>query len=181
MTPEQLAQVLKTVSIDSTWKIVLGAILALAGGFLAKIYDEYRNRAIRRRTVFDFVGDLLDSYTATFSELVELQGQTGTIWLVVVQRMLEEAPTFARNREHLIVIRDTQLRRDIQSTVLKVHSTAQLLVAAINDEIKKQAEKAPQPDIDAAERLKRHRFDQLRDQIDRVRDLQTRLAGRHRN
>jgi hypothetical protein len=112
MTPEQFAEVLRATNTDSLWKIILGGALALVGGFLAKLWDEYRTTAVRRRNVFAFIGDLLDSYTATFSELVELQGQTGTIWLVVVQRMLEEAPTFARNREHLIVIRDTQLRRD---------------------------------------------------------------------
>jgi hypothetical protein len=160
------------------WKILLGAALALVGGFLAKIWDEWRAKHLRRRNVFAFMADLLDSYTSTFSELVELQGQTGTIWIVILDRMLEEAPVFARNREHLILVRDTQLRRDMQSTVLKVHSTATLLKAALADEMAKQRENAAQAEQETAKNLTRHRFDQLRHQIDQVRDLRSQLAQR---
>ena len=84
MTPEQFAQLLHAASNDSVWKILLGAILALAGGFLAKLWDEWRTARNRRRAVFSFVLDVFDSYIAIFSELVEFQGQTGTIWINII-------------------------------------------------------------------------------------------------
>ena len=180
MSPEQFTALLQAVNHDSTWKILLGAVLALAGGFIAKIYEEWRNIRTRRRAVLSFVADLIDSYTATFSELVEFQGQTGTIWIVILDRMLEEAPVFARNREHLILVKDDQLRRDIQAVILKVHATANLLKAAVVDEMAKRAPNIPVADLDAATKMSRHRFDQLRDRIDQARDLRQRLANRRR-
>jgi hypothetical protein len=178
MSPEQFAALLQAVTSDTTWKIVLGGALALIGGFLAKVWDEWRAIRTRRRAVLSFAADLLESYASTFSELVEFQGQTGTIWIVILDRMLEEAPVFARNREHLILVKDTQLRRDIQAVILKVHSTANLLKAAVADEIAKRAANAPAADTDAATKMTRHRFDQLRDRIDQARDLRQRLANR---
>ena len=49
MTPEQFSQLLQAISHDSIWKIVLGAVLALTGGFLAKLWDEWRARRLRHR------------------------------------------------------------------------------------------------------------------------------------
>ncbi len=121
----------------------------------------------------------LDSYSATFSELVEYQGQTGTIWLAILERITEEYSAFSRNREHLILINDTTLRRDIQSTILKVHGTANLLKVSVVDEQTKQNAHAPQAELEAAARMTRHRFDQLRHQIDQARDLRQRLASGH--
>src|SRR5437016_5899439 len=106
MTPEQLDAIIQAINSDSVRKILLGAVLALAGGFFAKIWDEWRTERKKRHAVFSFAIDVLDSYVTTFSELVELQGQTGTIWINIIERMLEEYPVFARNREHLIVITD---------------------------------------------------------------------------
>jgi reverse gyrase len=179
MSPEQFAQLLQAISNDSIWKIVLGAVLAVAGGFLAKLWDEWRARLIRRNAVYTFGIDVLDSYSATFSELVEYQGQTGTIWLAILERITEEYSAFSRNREHLILINDTTLRRDIQSTILKVHGTANLLKVSVVDEQTKQNAHAPQAELEAAARMTRHRFDQLRHQIDQARDLRQRLASGH--
>jgi hypothetical protein len=179
MTPEQFAELLHAVSTDSTWKIVLGAILALAGGFLAKIWDEWRTNQNRRRIVFSFARDILDSYATAFSELVEFQGQTGMVWVNVIDRMLEEYPTFSRNREHLVMIEPAQLRRDIQSTILKVHGTANFLKAAVLDEITKRNANASETEQNASKDLTHHRLQQLRDQIDRARDLQQRLSRRN--
>ena len=179
MSPEQFAQLLQAISNDSIWKIVLGAVLAVAGGFLAKLWDEWRARLIRRNAVYTFGIDVLDSYSATFSELVEYQGQTGTIWLAILERITEEYSAFSRNREHLILINDTTLHRDIQSTILKVHGTANLLKVSVVDEQTKQNAHAPQAELEAAARMTRHRFDQLRHQIDQARDLRQRLASGH--
>jgi hypothetical protein len=92
--------------------------------------------------------------------------------------MTEEYSAFSRNREHLILIDDASLRRDIQSTILKVHGTAALLRAAVVDEQTKQNAHAPQTELEAAARMTRHRFDQLRHQIDQARDLRQRLPPR---
>jgi hypothetical protein len=63
----------------------------------------------------------------------------------------------------LILVGDTQLRRDLQSTVLKAYSTATLLKGALG-EMAKGTSNAPQADRDAAAKMTRDRFEQLRDQ-----------------
>jgi len=52
----------------------------------------------------------------------------------------------------------------------------QTLRAAVLDEIAKGNEKAAETELQAAAKMTRHRFEQLRDQIDRARDLRQRLG-----
>jgi hypothetical protein len=187
MTPEQFSELLRAASGQSVWHIIIGAVLALAGGFLATVWQEWRNQRARRRTVTVFACDVLDSMTGIFGELVDYQGQTGIVWISILDRLLEEYPTFQRNREHLISFADPRIRRELQTIVFKVNYTANLLKGAVLEAEKvRAAPAATAPDVgaqaapDPAVLMVRHRLEQLRAHIDQARDLRQRLARRKR-
>ena len=108
-------------NLDTLLAVILGAILATGGSFLAEVLQDRRGRKHKERDTARFIGEILTS----IDQLIDLACQSqavGDPWGPVTIRLfdsaLREAAVYERNRERLFDIRDMELRMRIHAHVL---------------------------------------------------------------
>ncbi|NWG71529.1 MAG: hypothetical protein HXY23_07975 [Parvularculaceae bacterium] len=103
-------------NLDTLAAVVLGALLATAGGLVAEHYEDQIERKRRERDAARFFAEILSSIDQILDFAFESQ-KYGDPWGSVTMSMFEaanrEAKVYERNRERLFDVRDTPLRARI--------------------------------------------------------------------
>ncbi|MEQ1930357.1 MAG: hypothetical protein ABL957_07470 [Parvularculaceae bacterium] len=103
-------------NLDTLAAVVLGALLATAGGLVAEHYEDQIERKRRERDAARFFGEILASIDEILDFAFQSQG-VGDPWGSVTVRMFKtahrEAEVYERNRERLFDVLDPPLRARI--------------------------------------------------------------------
>jgi hypothetical protein len=148
MRPEQFEFV---SSLDTLAAVVLGALLATAGGLVAEHYEDQIERRRKERDAARFFGEIL----AAIDEILDFAFQSqkiGDPWGAVTVRMFRtakrETEVYERNRERLFDIHDPPLRARIHRHFLLESFPLDAIVdycdevAALEDDIAAEREPA---------------------------------------
>src|SRR5215469_18419551 len=110
-------------NFSTLWAVVLGAILATLGGFVATQLEWYIEQRRRERNAALFFGEVL----ATLNILLEFAANStkigepyGPITLRLFRSVLGEVEIYNRNRESLYDLKNVDLRTRIHTLVLRV-------------------------------------------------------------
>src|SRR5580704_4579749 len=98
---------------DTVWAVVLGAVLATLGGFLATQLEGYFRRRERERGSALLFGELLTVIALLLKISDESRGRGdpyGPLTMRLLRGVQREAETYDRNRESLYDLRDGSLR-----------------------------------------------------------------------
>ncbi len=103
-------------NLDTLAAVVLGALLATAGGLVAEHYEDQIERRRRERDAARFFGEVLATVDGVLDFAINSQ-KIGDPWGSVTCRMFKtahrESQVYERNRERLFDIRDTVLRAHV--------------------------------------------------------------------
>ena len=127
---------------NTLWAVVLGAILATIGGFVATVMERTLDRRERRRNAAVFFGELLSSLAILirFADDTKKIGEPyGPITLRMLRSARSELDIYDRNRETLVDISDADLRARIQTLVIRLSMPLDGVIEA-TEEIKARRE-----------------------------------------
>ena len=110
-------------NMTAIWSIILGALLATAGGLAGSQLEWYLDRSRLERDSALLFGEVL----ATLKILLDLAADTkkvgepyGPITLRMLRSARREIDIYERNRENLFALRDAELRAKIHTTILRL-------------------------------------------------------------
>jgi hypothetical protein len=110
-------------NLSTVWAIVIGAVLATAGGLLATWIERKVERHHRERNAALFFGEML----STLDVLLDFGTQTrtigdpyGPITLRFLRSARREIDIYDRNRETLLFLQDGRLRARIHTVILRL-------------------------------------------------------------
>ncbi|HTT83659.1 MAG TPA: hypothetical protein VMF67_09255, partial [Rhizomicrobium sp.] len=110
-------------NFSTLWQVILGALLATAGGLVANQF-EWRAQAIRQeRNAALFFGEVLSSYATILGhadETRKIGDPYGPITLRVLRSARREIDIYERNRESLLHLRDAGLRARIHGLTIRL-------------------------------------------------------------
>ena len=108
---------------STLWAVVLGALLATIGGFVATALERWLDRRERERNAALFFGEVLVTLQTIlgFAENTKKVGDPyGPITMRMLQSLRREIDIYDRNRESLFALRDAELRARIQTLVIRM-------------------------------------------------------------
>src|SRR6185312_13297235 len=110
-------------NLSTIWAIIIGAVLATAGGLLATWVERHIERRQREMNAALFFGEML----STVDVLLEFGGQArnigdpyGPVTLRMLRASRREIEIYDRNRESLFFLRDAHLRARIHTIILRL-------------------------------------------------------------
>ncbi|HEY1615291.1 MAG TPA: hypothetical protein VGF97_16540 [Rhizomicrobium sp.] len=110
-------------SFSGTWQLLIGALLATVGGFVATQIEWFVERRRRQRNAALFLGELL----STLRGVIQLAAETkkigepfGPVTLRILRGAQREIDLYERNRENLLDLQDATLRARIHTLVLRI-------------------------------------------------------------
>jgi hypothetical protein len=108
---------------DTIWAVVLGAVLATLGGFVATQLEAFFRRRERERGAALLFGEILSVVELLLVLADEARGR-GEPYGPMTMRMLRatkrETETYDRNRESLYDLRDAAIRAQIHTMMVRV-------------------------------------------------------------
>jgi len=111
---------------DTVWAVVLGAVLATLGGFVATQLEGYFRRRERERGSALLFGELL-TVIALLLKMADESRSRGEPYGPLTMRLLRgvqrETETYDRNRESLYDLRDGTLRARIHTLMVRITLT----------------------------------------------------------
>lgn len=123
--------------------VILGAVLATIGGFVATMLERYLDKRERERNAALFFGEVLSSL-AIILRFADETKRIGEPYGPVTMRMLRSARSeldiYDRNRESIFDLRDPDLRARIQTLLIRISMPIDGVIDA-TDEIKTLKEK----------------------------------------
>jgi hypothetical protein len=108
---------------ETLWAVVVGAILATAGGFAATRLEELVRRRERERSAALLFGEILSALEliAEFANAARERGDPyGTLTMRLLRAVRRETEVYDRNRESLYDLRDAKLRVQIHTLMVRV-------------------------------------------------------------
>jgi hypothetical protein len=110
-------------NLSTIWAIVIGAMLATAGGLVATWIERHIEYRQRERSAALFFGETLSTLAILLEFAAEARG-IGDPYGAITMRMLRSArreiDIYDRNRESLFFVRSGNLRARIHTVVLRV-------------------------------------------------------------
>ncbi len=110
-------------NFSTTWQLLIGALLATIGGFVATQIEWAVEHRRRQRNAAVFLGELL----STLRRVMELAEQTkrigepfGPVTLRILRGAQREIELYDRNRENLLDLQDVGLRARIHTLILRI-------------------------------------------------------------
>ncbi len=108
---------------ETIWAVVVGALLATVGGFLATLFETHLRRREREKTSALLLGEVLSALKITLKllEQAHARGEPfGAMTIRMVAAVRREVQTYERNRESLYDLHDRECRIAIHSLVASV-------------------------------------------------------------
>jgi hypothetical protein len=103
--------------------VVLGAILATIGGFVATVMERYLDKKEKEQNAALFFGEILSSL-AIIIRFADETKKIGDPYGPITMRMLisarNELNVYDRNREQVFSIRDSDLRARLQTLLIRI-------------------------------------------------------------
>ena len=152
---------------SAVWAVILGAVLATAGGFAATQMERYVEHRRRERNAALFFGELLTTLQIILYHAHNAHGRGdpfGPITLRMLKSARKEIDIYDRNRETLFDLRYGDLRARIQNLIIRIAMPIEGVFDA-TDEIQRcqdqlrDAGAIPRPDLE-------ERVESLRQQRD---------------
>ena len=110
-------------NLDTIWAVMVGAVLATAGGLIATQLEHRFDTKRRERQAALFFGEIMSMVRVT-AEAAERARGVGDPYGPVTMRLLRmvrrELEVYDRNRERLFEIRDPAMRAKIHTTLLRI-------------------------------------------------------------
>jgi len=140
--------------------VILGAILATIGGFVATMLERYLDKRERERNAALFFGEILSSL-GIILRFADDTKKIGDPYGPVTMRMLlsarNELNLYDRNRENIFDLRDPELRARIQTLLIRLSMPLDGVIEAA-DEMKAmqaqlKAEKDPEERQELTQRI----------------------------
>jgi hypothetical protein len=108
---------------SAVWAVILGAVLATAGGFAATQMERYVEHRRRERNAALFFGELLTTLQIILYHAHNTHGRGdpfGPITLRMLKSARKEIDIYDRNRETLFDLRHGDLRARIQNLIIRI-------------------------------------------------------------
>ncbi|HTT98643.1 MAG TPA: hypothetical protein VMF58_11390 [Rhizomicrobium sp.] len=108
---------------NTLFAVVLGAILATIGGFVATAMERYLDKKEKEQNAALFFGEILSSL-AIILRFADETKKVGDPYGPITMRMLisarNELDVYDRNREQVFSIRDSDLRARLQTLLIRI-------------------------------------------------------------
>jgi hypothetical protein len=152
---------------SAVWAVILGAMLATAGGFVATQMERYVEHRRRERNAALFFGELLTTLQIILYHAHNAHGRGdpfGPITLRMLKSARKEIDIYDRNRETLFDLRHGDLRARIQNLIIRIAMPIEGVFDATDEILRCQdqlrdAGAIPRPDLEG-------RVESLRQQRD---------------
>ena len=108
---------------NTLFAVVLGAILATIGGFVATVMERTLDRRERQRNAALFFGEVLSTLAILlrFADETKKIGEPyGPVTLRMLRSARSELDVYDRNRETLFDLKDSELRARIQTLIIRI-------------------------------------------------------------
>ncbi len=108
---------------ETLWAVVIGAVLATAGGFVATQLEAIMRRRERERSAALLFGEVLAVLELITTLAVEARGRGepyGPLTMRLLRAVRREIETYDRNREALYDLRNAKLRGQIHAVMVRV-------------------------------------------------------------
>jgi hypothetical protein len=112
-----------TADLDTLWAVMIGALLATAGGFGATQLEGFLRRRERERSAALLFGEILSvlKLVVGFADDARAVGDPyGPLTMRLLRAAQRETEAYDRNRESLYDLRDAGARAQIHSLVVRV-------------------------------------------------------------
>jgi hypothetical protein len=127
---------------NTLFAVILGAILATIGGFVATVLERYLDKKEKEQNAALFFGEILSSL-AIIIKFADETKKIGDPYGPVTMRMLRSARNeldiYDRNREQVFNLRDADLRARIQTLLIRISMPIDGVIEA-SDEIRNMRE-----------------------------------------
>jgi hypothetical protein len=139
----------------TVWAVVLGAVLATAGGFAATQMERYVEHRRRERNAALFFGELLTTLQIILYHAHNTHGRGdpfGAITIRMLKSACKEIDIYDRNRETLFDLRHGELRARIQNLIIRIAMPIEGVFDATDEIARCQdilRDAGPRPDIEA--------------------------------
>jgi hypothetical protein len=123
--------------------VILGAVLATIGGFIATIFERYLDKRERERNAALFFGEILSSLLIILrfaDDTKKIGDPYGPVTMRMLRSARSELAVYERNRESLFDLRDAELRARIQTLLIRMSMPIDGVIDA-SDDIKALKEK----------------------------------------
>src|SRR6185312_7201216 len=141
---------------SAVWAVILGAVLATAGGFVATQMERYVEHHRRERNAALFFGELLTTLQIILYHAHNAHGRGdpfGPITLRMLKSARKEIDIYDRNRETLFDLRHGDLRARIQNLIIRIAMPIEGVFDATNEiqrcqDQLRDAGAIPRPDLE---------------------------------
>jgi hypothetical protein len=108
---------------DTIWGVVIGAVLATLGGFVATQMEGVLRRRERERSAALLFGEILAALDLVTRVTDETRGRGdpfGRLTMGLLRAVRRETETYDRNREQLYDLRDAKIRAQIHGLMVRI-------------------------------------------------------------
>jgi len=122
--------------------VVLGAILATIGGFVATVMERYLDKKEKEQNAALFFGEILSSLAIIIrfaDETKKIGDPYGPVTMRMLRSARSELDVYDRNREQVFHLRDADLRARMQTLLIRISMPIDGVIEA-SDEIKAMRE-----------------------------------------
>jgi hypothetical protein len=141
-------------NFSTIWAIVMGALLATAGGLAATQIEWHFEKRRREQHAALFFGEVLATLLVILRIAKRVKGigdPYGPVTMRMLRQALQEVGIYDRNRENLYNLRDGTLRARIHTSVLRVSSPLNGIFDS-TEEIRTVNAQLRRPDLSPGER-----------------------------
>jgi hypothetical protein len=116
--------------------VVLGAILATIGGFVATVMERYLDKKEKEQNAALFFGEILSSLAIIIrfaDETKKIGDPYGPVTMRMLRSARNELDIYDRNREQVFSIRDGDLRARLQTLLIRISMPIDGVIEASDD------------------------------------------------
>jgi hypothetical protein len=122
--------------LETLAAVTAGAVVATAAGVIANLFEARIHRRERERLAALLFGEVISTLRTMLGAAIQSM-EVGERYGPVTRRILiaarREIDIYERNRESLLDLRDSQLRVDVHSTVIRIAMPLDGVLASLDD------------------------------------------------
>ena len=121
--------------MNSLLSMILGAVLAVIGGFLGIMFQSYWLFRMKDRISRSFLEDLLRSFVSNFDQMDQLKKRVNYVPLDFLNQIERDFNFFERNREEILYIKNEALRKTVYEFFSTLSQSISILKFSIGQEV----------------------------------------------